>query len=338
MSVGPPRTRLEQKLRAARLSQRDVLRRFPEEAARLGEGEIFVSERQLKRWLAGGAPTPRAVACRVLEAWFGEPVERLLGPPDQIATLGGAGGDVVAKAGRQSVEHAIDAASTLDPSALEHLHAAVQRAAHTYLITPPLEMLTDLVQLRDTVYAQLDRTHKPRQQAEMYLLAGQVCGLLSSVSFDLGHPGVAEEQARAAHTYGSVIDHPSLCAWAHALLSNVHLWAGRSKQTVLVASKALETAPAGTARARLYSVRARALGLLGARAEVATDLGLAASELDRAGFDELMDGIGGETGFGRARRALCAGAAYVALGNGERAEVEANTALALFAEQPTTER
>ena len=182
MSVGPPRTRLEQKLRAARLSQRDVLRRFPEQAARLGEGEIFVSERQLKRWLAGGAPTPRAVACRVLEAWFGEPVERLLGPPDEIATLDGAGGDVVAEAGRRSVEHAIDAASALDPSALEHLHAAAQRAARTYLITPPLEMLTGLVQLRDTVYDQLDRTHKPHQQAELYLLAGQVCGLLSSVS------------------------------------------------------------------------------------------------------------------------------------------------------------
>jgi hypothetical protein len=73
-------------------------------------------------------------------------------------------------------------------------------------------MLTDLVALRDTVYAQLDRTHKPRQQAELYLVAGQVCGLLSSVSFDLGHPGVAEELARAAHTYGSVIDHPSLCS------------------------------------------------------------------------------------------------------------------------------
>ena len=77
---------------------------------------------------------------------------------------------------------------------------------------------------------------------------------------------------------------------------------------------------------------------MGARVEVATDLGLAADELDRAGFDELMDGIGGEMGFGHARQALCAGAAYLALGNGERAEVEANTALALFAEQPTAER
>jgi len=331
MSVGPPRTRLEQKLRAARLSQRDVLRRFPEEAARFGEGEIFVSERQLKRWLAGGAPAPRAVACRVLEAWLGEPVERLLGPPDQIATLDGAGGDVVTEAGRQSVEHAIDAASALDPSALEHLHAAAQRAAHACLVTPPLEMLTGLVQLRDTVYAQLDRTHKPRQQAELYLLAGQVCGLLSSVSFDLGHAGVAEEQARAAHTYGSVIDHPSLCAWARALQVMVAFWSGQPRRAVAVAESALVGAPVGTARVRLHAVRARALALIGARDEVGVELTAAADQLDLVGRDEFLDGIGGELAFDRSRHALCVSSAYVALADGERAETAAIEALEIFA-------
>ena len=124
--------------------------------------------------------------------------------------------ELLVNAGRESVHHAITAASALDPSELEHLHDAAQRAARAFLVTPPLVMLTDLVRLRDTVYEQLDRTHKPRQQAELYLLAGQVCGLLSSVSLDLGHLEVAQEQVRAAHIYGSVIDHPSLCAWARA--------------------------------------------------------------------------------------------------------------------------
>ncbi|WP_112262432.1 hypothetical protein [Lentzea terrae] len=32
------------------------------------------------------------------------------------------------------------------------------------------------------------------------------------MSWDVAHPDVAEEQARAAHTYRSVIDHPSLQA------------------------------------------------------------------------------------------------------------------------------
>lgn len=338
MAASRPRTRLGQKLQAARLTQRAVLRRFPEEAKRLGVADAGISDRALRRWLGGGAPIPRPGTCRVLESWFGEPVERLLGPPDDVAAPVVEGGDTVADAGRRSVEHALSSASALDPSALEHLHAAVRRAAHAYLTAPPLELFTELVQLRDTVYLQLDRTHKPRQQAELYLIAGQICGLLSSVSFDLGHPGIAEEQARAAHTYGSVIDHPSLCAWGQVLLANMHLWARRPKQTILLASQALETAPQGTARARLYSVRSRALAMLGARTEVAADLGEATDELDRAGRDDLMDGVGGEMGFGPARHALCATAAQVALGDGDRAEAEATAALALFAATPKTER
>lgn len=336
--VSPPRTRLEQKVRAARLSQRDVLRRFPEEAGRHGEGEVFVSERQLKRWLAGGAPTPRPVACRVLEAWFGEPVERLLGPPDDITAVDPDGGDIIAEAGRRAVEHAIEATSALDDTALEHLHAAAGRAAHAYLMAPPLEMLTELVALRETVYYQLERTHKPRQQAELYLLAGQVCGLLSSVSFDLGHPVIAEELARAAHTYGSVIDHPSLCAWARALQVTVALWSGQPRRAVAIAEAALPTAPAGTALVRLHSTRARALALIGARGEVGAELAAAADQLDSVGGDEFLDGVGGELAFDRSRHALCASSAYVALADGESAEVAADLALDVFAAMPESKR
>jgi hypothetical protein len=161
--------------------------------------------------------------------------------------------ELIVNAGRESVQHAINAASALDPSALEHLHDAARRAARAYYVAPPLPMLTDLVRLRDTVYEQLTRTRKPRQQTELYLLAGLVCGLLSSVSWDLGQPEVAENQARTAHTYGSVIDHPSLCAWSRALQVSVMFWTARPRHAASLAAAALETAPVGTARARLHS-------------------------------------------------------------------------------------
>jgi hypothetical protein len=241
-------------------------------------------------------------------------------------------------AGQESVHHAITAASALDPSALDHLHDAAQRAAHAYQVTPPLAMLTDLVRLRDTVYEQLDRTHKPRQQAELYLLAGLVCGLLSSVSFDLGHPEVAQEQARAAHTYGSVIDHPSLCAWARSQQVIIMVWTARPRRAASLADAALETAPVGTARARLHALRARSLARIGARQEVRAALDAAADELQRAGNDSFLDEIGGELRFDHARRALCAGTSFVALGDGEQAEVEATAALALFGELPEQAR
>lgn len=61
-------------------------------------------------------------------------------------------------------------------------------------------------------------------------------------------------------------------------------------------------------------------------------LDAATDELQRAGDDPFLDEIGGELGFDCSRRALCAGASYVALGDGEQAEVEATTALQLFSE------
>ena len=334
-----PRTRLEQHAQIAHLSLREFVDRFHVAAIECGEGKAYISERQAKRWLAGESDLPRPVCRRVLEHWWAEPVSRLFGPPDRgrPAAIMSAE-ELMVNAGRESVHHAIGAASALDPSALEHLHDAAQRAARAYQVTPPLAMLTDLVRLRDTVYEQLDRTHKPRQHAELYLLAGQVCGLLSAVSFDLGHPEVAQEQARAAHTYGSVIDHPSLCAWARAEQIIAMLWTDRPRRAVSLADAALETAPVGTARARLHALRARPLAMIGARQEVRAALDTAADELQRAGNDPLLDEIGGELGFDHSRLALCAAASFVALGDGEQAEIEATAALALFAEVPEQTR
>ncbi|HEX5403149.1 MAG TPA: hypothetical protein VFX16_12685 [Pseudonocardiaceae bacterium] len=271
----------------------------------------------------------------MLEHWWNEPVERLFGPPDNTPSrVQLTEEELIVNAGRESVEHAIEAASALDPSALEHLHAAAGQAARAYYVVPPLILLTDLVRLRDTVYGQLDRTHKPRQQAELYLIAGQVCGLLSSVSWDMGHPDVAEEQARAAFTYGQVIDHPSLCAWARALQTTVAFWTGQPRRAATIAASALDSAPVGTARARLHAVHARSLAMIGARQEVEIELNAAANELDRAGDDPFLDEIGGELGFDRSRRALCAGASFVVLGDGERAERDAIAALDLFGKMP----
>jgi hypothetical protein len=334
-----PRTRLEQHAQTAHLSVREFVDRFHAAAIECGEGKAHISERQAKRWLAGESDLPRPVCRRVLEHWWAEPVSRLLGPPDSgVTSVSMSEEELIVKAGRESVHHAIKAASALDPSALEHLHDAAQRAARAYYVAPPLAMLTDLVSLRDTVYEQLDRTHKPRQQTELYLLAGLVCGLLSSVSWDLGHTEVAEEQARAAHTYGSVIDHPSLCAWARALQATVMFWTARPRRAASLAATALETAPAGTARARLHSVHARSLALIGARQEVRAALAAAADELQHAGNDLFLDEIGGELGFDHPRRALCAGASFVALGDGEQAEAEATLALALFGKMPERSR
>lgn len=338
MAQRAPRTRLEQHTQDSHLSVREFIDRFHAAAIECGE-DIHISERQAKRWLAGVSELPRPVCRRVLEHWWNESVARLLGPPDSgPVMIPRTKEELVVDAGRESVEHAINAASALDPSALEHLHSAVRGLAKAFYTTPPLMMLTDLVRLRDTVYEQLDRTHKPRQQAELYLFAGQVCCLLSSMCFNLGHPDVAEEQARAAHTYGNIIDHPSLCSWALQLQLNVMYWSGRPRRAATLATASLDTAPTGTARAGLYGAQARSLALIGARQEVRAALDAADEELQRAANNPFLEVIGAELIYDRTRHTMTAGSSFVALGDGEQAEINTTAALQLFSEVPKTDR
>lgn len=326
-------------MQGAHWTLREFCSAFNKAAGEIGEN-TQVSERQAKRWLAGASELPRPQARRVLEYWLREPVDRLFGPPSEAspALIAVNTEELLMSAGREAADHALNAATALASAALEALHAEAGRLARAYFTKAPLELLGELVKLRDTVYQQLERTHKPRQRAELFLLAGQTCGLLSSVAFDLGHAEAAEELARAAYTYGDVIDHPSLCGWARALTMSVLLWSGRYHDVVNVATRAIELAPAGTPRARLFAVKSRALAYLGAADEVATNLGACSDELDRAGNDALMDGVGGELSFGHTRRALCAGAAHVALRDGERAEIEAAAAVEAFTAHPVSQR
>lgn len=322
-----PRTRLEQLMRSRDLGRTEFEREFNRRAVQLGI-DTSLSQTTLHRWISGGE-RPRPASRKVLEAWFGEPASVLLGRPHTAParkTLSVE--ELIMTSGRESAEHAFETAATaLDPVAIENLQGQAEQAARRFNTTPTSVMLADLVALRDRVYGQLDRTNKPRQLGDLYLIAGQVCGLIAAASLDLGYADAAEDQARASLTYGRFIDHPSLQGWARALLATVSYWAGRPRKAVEYASDGLTVATAASVRAQLHSLHARAIGQLGARDEVTTHLNAATEELDRAGGDALFDEVGGEMQFDRLRHAVCAASAYLALGDGERAANSAQEAL-----------
>lgn len=215
MAQPEPRTRLEQLVRGATMTVADFMDGYAAAAAEIGE-TATVSEPQARRWLRGCSSSPLPIARRVLQHWWKESAEQLLGPPDHgtasvVPIVELSEEEMIVKAGRDSVEHAVQAASALDPSALEQLHAEARRAANAYYVTPSFEMFTDLMRLRNVVYTQLDRIEKPRQKAELYLIAGQVSGLLSSVSWDLGYPR-SRRGARTRRAHLRIGDRPSVVA------------------------------------------------------------------------------------------------------------------------------
>ncbi|NRQ32120.1 XRE family transcriptional regulator [Nonomuraea sp. NN258] len=245
--------------------------------------------------------------------------------------------ELIMSAANESSDHAARAeAASVGPYAMEQIAEDIVRLARSYVHAPPLPLFDELTRVRDRAYWMLDQTSRPDQRRDLYLLAGQACGLLASASFDLGYPAAASEQARAARAYGDVTGHAELRAWADGMLACIEFWAGHPSRALSLVERGLDDAPTGTPRIRLLSIGARAAALQGDAAYVNKAL-QTARQVD-GGAHEMHDEIGGEFGFDEARHAFCSGSAYVTLGRSSEAIDECRRALELYRSVPVQQR
>jgi tetratricopeptide (TPR) repeat protein len=242
-------------------------------------------------------------------------------------------------AAHESSEHAGFVASRrLEPVTLEQLHEDVVQVARKYAHTPPFHVYGEAKRVRDRGFELLEWTRRTEQEADLYLLIGQTCALLASVSFDLGNRDAAMEQARSAWIYGTHIGHRGLRAWARGMQALIAYWSGRPLEALHFAHGAQETAPSGTPLVRLRCIEARAWSHLGDLDETNRAVHAAQDAREYAGGDDLHDGIGGEFGFERARQARCNGSAYLELGEAGPAIEHIRHAIELFTDQPPKQR
>ena len=245
----------------------------------------------------------------------------------------------VMSAAKESGEHAMFAAArSLDASSVEQLADDVRRLAHTYNTTPPFPMFTELSKTRNTVYALLEQTKRPQQLNELYMFAGQLCGLLGIVSLDLGFPDAGVENARAAWAYGQIIDDDGLRSWARAVQATIAFWSDRPREGIRLTSTGLEHARPGSGKVRLHAVQARSYAMIGAADEAMTALDAAQRTAEEDASDDLLDSVGGEFSFGEERRLLSAAATHLALGQIDQAEHAAAQAIGLFTAIPVADR
>lgn len=303
-------------------------------------GKWGLTKRSWLDWESGRRPSADYLdlLCRLFETG---PVELGFGTDYTPASTRSVEGtaprrerELIMSAAHESSDHAAAAeAAGVGPNALEQLADDIVRRARSYVHAPPFPLFGELARVRDRVYWLLDRTIRPAQRHDLYLFAGQTCGLLASASFDLGYPSAAADQARAARAYGDVIGHPELRAWADGMLACIEFWEGRPAQALRLVERGLADAPSGTPRVRLLSIAARAAALLGDsdRTREAVERADRARE-DGAAVHELHDEIGGEFGFDQARQAFCCGTAYLALGSGAEATAQCERALRLYSQ------
>jgi DNA-binding XRE family transcriptional regulator len=211
--------------------------------------------------------------------------------------------DLVAAAAAQARDHAARAAVTgIGPGTVEQLTADVVRLSRAYVAGPPFPLFTAMHQALGRVQAALDQQAYPAQARDLNFLAGALCGLMANASLDLGREDAADDLARAAWTYGTIIDHGPLIGWARGAQALAAIWDHRYADAAQYAEDGLSRLPAGNGAARLHAIRARALA--GHRDFLQARAALKAADDASTGpqqADQLHNGIAGEFAFDTAK-------------------------------------
>lgn len=349
-----PRTRLEQLLWQRHLTVEEFRKKYQRVA-----GGTVLSERQAYRWVAGELlrlPYPQAQA--ILEEMFGEPAQRLFGPPYGTGALrtsrhngvvtqrGTARADWEGQVIAMTADRARDFLSRIEASnvgseTLDQLADDVRRLVIAFQQQPLPDLLGDLVDTQNQAFTLLEGRQRLEQSRDLYLVAGIACGLMAMASHDLGATHDAMTQARTGYACADNAGHDGLRAWTRGLQAAFTYWSGRLEDSLRYAQLGAEVAvrSRGTAEVWLASSEARALAALNRPDEVHAALARAADARDRVQPDEL-DSLGGMCTFSPPRQLYFAAEALTWGGQTEatRAEQFALDALNAFAAAPVQDR
>ncbi|GAA1563611.1 hypothetical protein GCM10009789_15890 [Kribbella sancticallisti] len=202
-----------------------------------------ITERHLRRLASGERAGTTPQTRRTLQRMFGKPVEELLAPyvPEQAAQVVPAASgrittgnemEVLDMAASRARAFALAAQTGLGSEAMEQVYDDVRHVAKAYPQRPLPEILGQLVETQDLVFALLESRQRPEHLRQLYFLGGVTGGLLAKASHDLGNPHAALTQARTAFMCADNADHHGLRAWVRGLQSLVSYWAGNPHDSV----------------------------------------------------------------------------------------------------------
>lgn len=201
------------------------------------------------------------------------------------------------------------AATNVDDDVLDQMTADIAELARRYLIDPPATVFSSALGARDDVFTLITGRQQPRHTTGLYKIVGQLCGMLSIVTFDLGHPHAATTHARTALHCAEVSGYTPLRAFIRCVQSNFAYWDGRHDEAAQLVEAALPDATSGTALLRLASQQARINAARRQPSEVNQALALAATAPTERTPDEP-----GVFGFNTWSAAYYASEAHYALG------------------------
>ena len=343
-SAQPPRTVLEHLLRQKDRTYEELAADFDRLALQLGE-RATLSPRHLRRLATGERVGTNPVTRRVLQRMFDRPTGELLQPwSDRHGVAMGAQLDatscqatereLITMAAQRARNFTLSNEGTQSSESVSQVHDDVRRLAQDYPKRPLPQLLTELVEVQNTVYELLERRQRPNQARDLYLFAGVVGGLLAKASHDFADPHAAMTQARAAFMCAEHSDHDGLRAWLRGLQTLVAYWAGRHQESVQFARSGSDYAARAhsTVSVWLLVSEARSLAAMGNADDAQAAIQRAEMTWADVRSDEL-DELGGICTFSRARQLYYSADAYAWLpGHSEIAENYSTAAVDAYAD------
>ena len=245
----------------------------------------------------------------------------------------------VAEAARESIRLGQTVEVTnVGETTLEQYQQEVARLAAAHVNSPPLQVFVPARDLRDEVLALINGRQYPEQTRDLYLIAGQLCGLLAQGSLNLGDRYSAAIQARTTWRLAELAGHHGIRAWARGTQSFVAYYSGDPEGAIRFARAGRRYATSGTAMVRLAGMEARARASLGDLPGTEQALGIAKDAREQVSTPDMFAGI---FAFNGARHAYYAGDCYVRFHQVEllrKAEAEAIESIRRYEAGPPEER
>jgi tetratricopeptide (TPR) repeat protein len=238
------------------------------------------------------------------------------------------------------LSQASQAAVRLDGQSVADLFETVADLARGYADRSRWETFSLARRGRDLACDLANRTRRPPDLVDAYLLASLANGLMASAAFDMARRSAALSLARFSRTFAHLSGNSSAIAWTHGLLATLLNWDNRPEKALQEIGSALASRPNSAGLYRLHSIAARAHALRGdpKSARIALESAARQRPVDGPRLDLLNDEIAGEFRFDKGRAAACAGAAWLQLGNGVEAERSLRSALGTYAAMSARDR
>ncbi len=236
----------------------------------------------------------------------------------------------LAMTAEESAQFIRRAGTSASAELIEQLSDEVRSLAIDFVKRPPYAVFEPIAKLRREVFSILDSHVRPEYLSDLYLLAGQLTGLLAHASADLGQPLIADAHARTAWMCADLAGHNPLRAYVRWIQSNIAYWSGDYSRAAETAQAGQRYSSAGSSKLRLASQEARSWAALGDAQQVTRALQVAQSARDNLPARPTEAGV---FWFNPGKAAYYAAEAWLALGsqaNARRALIDAAEASALL--------